>query len=104
MAGAVVAWLIEQTPTDLETVAAANHDVSGLILRQYRAWLPIVRVWARPHLIAIRDADGTTWERLLDIALARAPAQAAVCWRYKPWFFRQLDLVRQEVVRTWGAS
>ena len=99
IAGTVVAWLVEQDPADLEAVATAARDVSGLILRQYRVWLPIGRALARPHMGAIRQADGATWERILDRVLARCPVQGMTCWRHKPWFFRQLDHVRDQFTR-----
>lgn len=99
MAGAVVAWLVEQQPADLARVAAADQDVAGLILRQYRPYWGVGRWLMRPYQKAIRTATTTTWEDILDRALRQAPAQGMVCWQYKRWFFRQLDQAQAALVR-----
>jgi len=94
MAGAVIEWLRGQPVADLETVAAADADVAGAILRQYRPYLRLARAVGRTYWTALAAADTGTWERLLGRVLAAVPAQGAVCWRHKPWFFRQLTRAR----------
>jgi len=99
MAGAVVAWLVEQQPADLARVAAADQDVAGLILRQYRPYWGLGRWLVRPYRDAIRAATTATWEEILTRVLRQCPAQGLVCWQHKAWFFRQLDRARAELVR-----
>lgn len=104
MAGAVVAWVASQPPATLAATAAADQDVSGAILRQYRPYLALAAVWAGPYRDAIATAGPDTFERILDRVLAQAPAQGTVCWQHKAWFFRQLAAARDAWVTQAGGG
>jgi hypothetical protein len=92
---AVLSWLEDQEPEDLRRLAERDGDATADLLAEYRDMLGYARrIVGRSALERMRNMGDKDFDRLLDLALQRCPAQGRVCWEHKAWFIRQARLAR----------
>lgn len=96
MANAVLGWLQGLPPGEFAALAAAEAPMADRILGQYGPMqLALARTLLGPaDRAALAQADDVMWEAMVDVVLARRPADGMVIWEHRPWFRRELAACR----------